>query len=208
MLKYLRRCKDRKGFTLVEVIIVLVIIAILSAVLIPSLSGYIDRANKAKYMLAAKNCMKAMQIELSEMYAEKISPFDIKGIKTCGKSENLDVSFIGTDFAKEVLQTADDEPYILLFGLGNYKTYISTSERSKAYTVYFVAYVRDQNSRPIYFNGSEWTTKYPWEKDYGNTFKVNGEDILLEFYFVAGPDKNNAANNWTKLKQIRDKFKD
>lgn len=39
---------NKKGFTLVELIVVLVILAILAALLIPALTGYIDKArNKA-----------------------------------------------------------------------------------------------------------------------------------------------------------------
>ena len=37
----------KRGFTLVELIVVLVILAILAALLIPALTGYIDKAKKA-----------------------------------------------------------------------------------------------------------------------------------------------------------------
>ena len=41
-----KKLKDKKGFTLVELIVVLVILAILAALLVPSLTGYINRAKK------------------------------------------------------------------------------------------------------------------------------------------------------------------
>ena len=37
-----KKLKDKKGFTLVELIVVLVILAILAALLVPALTGYID----------------------------------------------------------------------------------------------------------------------------------------------------------------------
>lgn len=47
MLKKLWNKKnDKKGFTLVELIVVLIILAILAALLIPALTGYIDKAKK------------------------------------------------------------------------------------------------------------------------------------------------------------------
>ena len=98
MLKYLRTKHDKKGFTLVEVIIVLVILAILAAVIIPSLTGYIDRANKSKYMLSAKNCMNAMQVELSEMYAERGELADLTNISMYGSSSAV----VSTSLAKSV----------------------------------------------------------------------------------------------------------
>ena len=36
--------RNNKGFTLVELIVVLVILAILAAILVPALLGYIDKA--------------------------------------------------------------------------------------------------------------------------------------------------------------------
>lgn len=201
MLRLLNKRKKR-GFTLVEVIIVLVILAILAAVLIPSLSGYIDKANKSKYMLSAKNCMKAMQIELSEAYAEGGAVNALPNIAGQLASYN-DVSFIGTDFAKEVLKTADDDPYMLIFGLGDYNTYKDT-DPTRCYSVYFVAYWSEKDRKPIYFDGSEWTDKDPWVTHNlsrgDNRFPVNGETVTLQFYFITAPNKTNMSDNWIKLR--------
>ena len=48
MFEKIRKMKNKKGFTLVELIVVLVILAILAALLVPALTGYIDKANNEK----------------------------------------------------------------------------------------------------------------------------------------------------------------
>lgn len=62
--------KNKKGFTLVEVIVVLVILAIMAAVLIPSLVGYIDKANENTIISETRNITTAVQTLASEAYAK------------------------------------------------------------------------------------------------------------------------------------------
>lgn len=69
MLKNLRK-DNKKGFTLVEVIVVLVIIAILAAFLVPTLSGYIDSANEKKVVANARQAVIAAQTLAQEEYAK------------------------------------------------------------------------------------------------------------------------------------------
>ena len=49
LMERIKKAKEnKKGFTLVELIVVLVILAILAAILLPTLTGYIDKANEKK----------------------------------------------------------------------------------------------------------------------------------------------------------------
>ena len=75
MFEKIRNLKNKKGFTLVELIVVLVILAILAALLVPALTGYIDKANKEKYVAATRQVVVAAQTEISEVYATDTASF-------------------------------------------------------------------------------------------------------------------------------------
>ena len=62
------RSKSKKGFTLVELIVVLVILAILAAMLVPALTGYIDKAKKEKDYQTASVVYAAAQAVITEQY--------------------------------------------------------------------------------------------------------------------------------------------
>lgn len=61
--------RSNKGFSLVEIIVVLVIMAILAAISIPSLVGFIDESKNQQYILEARELMVATQAGVEEAYA-------------------------------------------------------------------------------------------------------------------------------------------
>ena len=63
-----KKLKDKKGFTLVELIVVLVILAILAALLVPALTGYIDKAREQSMITEGSLVLTAAQATVSEAY--------------------------------------------------------------------------------------------------------------------------------------------
>ncbi len=186
-LKY--RKANRKGFTLVELIVVLVILAILAAILVPALLGYIDRARTRQDMLEAKNCITAAQAEFSSLYAIQngrgtdqvcVIPVSKNKLKIDGKTDSRDklrnndiYAFKNKsithpqykEFTQKILSTAGyeneaDYPYYLIVAAGHYEKYIDTDPH-KPFTIYFAMYQRTKDSKPIFFDGNKWKDEYP-----------------------------------------------
>lgn len=67
-----RRWKqDCRGFTLVEIIVVLVILAILAAFTIPAMLGFVEDARGKAYITEAREIYTAMQSALTEVGAQQ-----------------------------------------------------------------------------------------------------------------------------------------
>lgn len=65
---YNRFRKEKKGFTLVEIIVVLVILAILAAFTIPAMLGFVDDARKKSILMEGHEVLTAFHTSFTEIY--------------------------------------------------------------------------------------------------------------------------------------------
>lgn len=77
-LKMQNKRRAKGGFTLVELIVVLVILAILAALLIPALTGYIDKAKEKSVIAETRSVVMAAQTLVDEAYGTKSAGTAIK----------------------------------------------------------------------------------------------------------------------------------
>ncbi len=66
MIKLLMKLRNRKGFTLIELIVVIAILGILAAILIPQFSGFQQKAKSSQVMVNAKQIATAADALLVE----------------------------------------------------------------------------------------------------------------------------------------------
>lgn len=157
-LKKLRQ--NKKGFTLVELIVVLVILAILAAILVPALLGYIDKAKEKQTILDAKSALTATQAQFSEYYAS-----DITDINTTLKDAGKDIL--------ENLADVDCDSFVVytdvsISELGKNPT---ASQLHKAYTIVGAEYTEGGNT--MYLVNGSWVSSLPANAFKGKTsYKV------------------------------------
>lgn len=217
------RHKSRRAFTLVELIVVLVILAVVAAMLVPALIGYIQRAKKERYYEDAHYALVACQSVITEAYGLGLNPDDFE---TTTDKDNIywykddhkvsGVQHTGKDagWGDKVLALMDrergtNEPYILIFGVGNYKPdakkYAGITSNQEC-TVYYIAYVANENAPAVFYVNGEWMYNYPkidknsviWEwkpskttfkntiqKDSDGNLLPDNQKIPMTFYVVS-----------------------
>ena len=88
----------KKGFTLIELIVVIAIIGVLAAILVPSMLGYVKKSKVSSANSAASSIQKAINTALIEMDEEVENGADVTRIERAAKADTISVTgFDSTD---------------------------------------------------------------------------------------------------------------
>lgn len=123
-LKMQNKRRAKGGFTLVELIVVLVILAILAALLIPALTGYIDKAKDKSVIAETRQAVMAAQTLVDEKYGTVAKGTAV----TVGEGKNVTYAEIKTlaevkGEITAVTLTADNKIATLTYTHGKTCTY-------------------------------------------------------------------------------------
>ena len=166
----------KNGFTLVELLAVIVILAIILAIAIPSISNVIDRVSRNAFESDAKMVLKAIEYENLENGSINLSDIN----ETTVKSQlNIDNSNYQTLTVKEI----NDERYITIVGKNKWdKLTVSGTKRNAKVTDTVTTFVGGANApvlttgmTPTKWNGTAWVntteTDTAWY-NYNTTNKI------------------------------------
>lgn len=139
----MKKKMNRKGFTLVEIIVVLVIIAIMAAFAIPAYTGFVDRAKQSEVLASGRVILVAAQTAAQETYSK-------------------DGSLTAADATDQATLLGLIETYSKITGVGkaadtsglNYTVTVSTTGEVTGITY------TDGTYQAVY-SGGDWTTSKP-----------------------------------------------
>lgn len=117
---------NKKGFTIVELVIVIAVIAILAAVLIPTFSGVVDKANKSAYLQdarAALTCVIAMNDQGKVVE---------NTVFVCGSNQEYKVAYANSKLDEKNPANVDNTPATVIIS-ASYVDMNATNTDAKAF---------------------------------------------------------------------------
>lgn len=129
-----------KGFTMVEIIVVLIIVAILAAIAIPALSGYIDSAQERAYIAECRSLVQASQTIASREYAggvldtagfltsHEADVFQLAELEQTGYRDIRSITFTADGAAIQTLVYCPDSGITVLYDIDGDPTYLVSKD--------------------------------------------------------------------------------
>ena len=146
---------DKQGFTIVELVIVIAVIAILAAVLIPNISKLVRKANESSDLSLVRNLNTALTVENKD-YATAHEAFE--AVKDAG----YDLTKIEAKADKnKILYDSENQCFAYLkdgkleYYPNTYKTKLTPNDYYKLWSIETVAKENGEYTYSVYWNGAD-----------------------------------------------------